>query len=336
MNNLFKIEKRGKFRVLIIGDLHLSDVFRGRHVDYLGNCLEVLGMITKTIEQNEITHLILTGDLIGVNEKNFKYRDTLLALMKILQHWNKLTNNNVYSVRGNHDSAAKLTDFDVCLSLDLIKNVAYFDAGWSRYHLINYGEEGRKLDIDDDKHNVAVVHNNIQVEGETNWFVGGKSEITLSSMDNWYGVDFVVAGHIHNPSVKVVTTSIRDWSVSLFYPGSPTRPIHDKRVWEQCYGLVFISDDITDDYSVELDQVVYKLKPASELYHEVIDDMVLLDDEQETTYSIEELSKILAELEEYNLLGMEGYKSQLKRLAGLDSLAAEKAIEYIEMVENES
>ena len=36
-------------KVLIIGDLHISDRFSGKHKDYLQNCFDCLDMIEKSI-----------------------------------------------------------------------------------------------------------------------------------------------------------------------------------------------------------------------------------------------------------------------------------------------
>ena len=62
--------------------------------------------------------------------------------------WNNITNNNVYSLRGNHDIGHKLTDFDLLLELGLIKNVNQLDVQVARFHMFNYGEETRKILIE--------------------------------------------------------------------------------------------------------------------------------------------------------------------------------------------
>lgn len=88
-------------KVLIIGDLHISDRFSGRHIDYLENCFDCLDMIEKSIVDNNITHLICLGDWIGIGlaEKNLKERSSLLRLIQVLQRWNKLLKGNVYRDR---------------------------------------------------------------------------------------------------------------------------------------------------------------------------------------------------------------------------------------------
>lgn len=322
-----------EYRPLIIGDLHISDKYSGRHVNYLENCIEVIQLITEKMRENKVTHLILTGDIIGLSEKNLVRRDTLLYFMKVLQKWNDMTNGNVYSIRGNHDFGSKLTDFEVFTSLGLIKSVDNLDIGGIRFHLIDYGEETRQIEVDKDRYNVAIMHNNMQIEGVTTWFRGGKDGVEVSSLNNLYGVELIVAGHIHNPSVRMVMTSIRDKDIHLFYPGCPTRPTYDRDIWEKCFGVLFNTNDEGD---VSLGQVVFELKPASEIFANTYADIEdeVIEEDTEPTYSLEELSSILAELQNYNIASGEDYKAQIRRVAGIDKEAAELALNYLEKAEN--
>ena len=219
-------------KILVIGDLHISDRFSGRHKDYLENCFDCLDMIEKSIVENEITHLICLGDWIGIGlaEKNLKERRTLLRLIQVLQKWNKLLNGNVYSLRGNHDIGKNMTDYDFFVTMGLLKYVPQLDIGSCRLHLFNYGEETRPIVVDNDKYNVGCFHTNLLIEGLTTWYRGGVG-VELSSLKNLYGISMAIAGHIHNPSMRLVSTSINDSDISLFYPGCPTRPRLEPNMW---------------------------------------------------------------------------------------------------------
>lgn len=324
-----------KAKAMIVGDLHISDRYSGRHVDYFRDCTEFLAMVTEEMEKNQVTHLILTGDLIGrTTEKNLQSRDSLLYFMKVLQVWNQMTNGNVYSIMGNHDISQKLTDFQLFVSLGLIKKADYLDIGAVRFHMIDYGDYKRQITLDESKYNVAVMHTNLQIEGVTNWFRGGNDGVELSSLENLYGVEFVVAGHIHDPSIRVVETSIRDKSIQLFYPGNGTRPRYDRNLWDKCYGLIF-ETDANDD--VSLATVEFKLRPVEDVFQSTFDD---IEEDEEVigdapVINIEQLSEILEELKNYNILGETDYKTQIIKLGGIDKEAVDLALHYIELVEGE-
>ena len=329
-------------KVLIVGDLHISDKVTGRHVNYFQNCLNVIEMITNAIVENKITDLYLLGDIVGTTEKNMRSRDALHTLMKTFLTWNKLTNGRVYTLRGNHDIGARTTDFDILVSLGFIKLVDYLDIEDKvRIHSLNYGEEKRTLSISENHWNMAVAHCNFQVEGQTTWFRAGEG-LELSEMDNLEGIELVIAGHIHNPSQRMVTTAIRNKTISLYYPGCPTRPSRDPNIWDSCFGIVISVDDANSidgvvGSGVGVDQIIFNLTPATELFTSTYDD--LPEEEEEDLFSnvvnIEELSSILEELQQYNIGANKDYRSQIKRVAGLDKEAANLALEYIEKVEGE-
>jgi len=321
-------------RVLIIGDLHISDRYTGRHKDYLANCFDCLNMITETIKEKKVTHLFCLGDWVGIglSEKNLRKRETLLAVMKVLQEWNKLTNDNVYSLRGNHDIGSSLTDYDLFLSLGLIKSKQQLDIGSTRFHMFDYGEENRQIKIAEDKYNIGLFHANLLIEGITTWYRGGVG-VELSTLENLYGMSMAIAGHIHNPSPRMVATSIKDSDITLFYPGCMTRPKYEPNLWEKAFGMLYKIDDL----STVADIITFDLKPVTEIFTSTFDDKKDEEEEEETTASIdiEALTKVLDELQYYNISGGQDYHSQIKRVAGIDKVAADIALEYLTRVETE-
>lgn len=321
---------------LILGDLHISDRYSGRHTDYWQNCVDVLNMLTAEIEKGGYTHIFLLGDLVGLTDKNMKTRDGLLYLMRTLQHWGDIVKGNLYSVRGNHDIGGKLTDFEMFVSLGLIKTAPYVDIGCLRMHLIDYGDERRVIERNTtytNGYDIALMHTNLQVEGKTTWFRAGDG-IELSSLNNLQGVDVVVCGHIHNTSPAMVQTSIGNDTVVLFYPGCPTRPKWDKNIWESTYGVVVNVDEETNNVGLDLHE--FKLKPSSEIFKSSLDDVEVEELQEDSRVDIGVLTSILEELSNYNISnGVMDYKGKIKQLAGLDKEAADLAIEYIEKVEND-
>lgn len=320
-------------KILVIGDLHISDRFSGRHKDYLENCFDCLDMIEKSIVENEITHLICLGDWIGIGlaEKNLKERRTLLRLIQVLQKWNKLLNGNVYSLRGNHDIGKNMTDYDFFVTMGLLKYVPQLDIGSCRLHLFNYGEETRPIVVDNDKYNVGCFHTNLLIEGLTTWYRGGVG-VELSSLKNLYGISMAIAGHIHNPSMRLVSTSINDSDISLFYPGCPTRPRLEPNMWEKCYGVVLT----TNEFDTQMDVITFDLKPLEEVFTTLDEDPSIDKENEETVpFDLEALNEILNELEYFNVNSGLDYDSQIRRFAGLDKVAADIALEYLERAESQ-
>lgn len=326
-----------KFVPLVVGDLHISDKVSKVHKDYLAVCIDHLTEITNVIREKKVTHVLLLGDLIGrTTERNLQARETLMYLMKVLQTWNALTNNNVYSVRGNHDYATHLTDFEIFVSLGLIKTPSQLDIGSVRFHFVNYGEVRRPLDIHPEFYNVALTHDELHIAGVTSWFIRSKEAVDVETLDNFYGVSLILGGHIHTPSPKMVETQIKDKSVSLMYLGNATLPTYERSPWEFSYGVYFE----TDETKVEIGQHSFKVPPHDELFTRHLKDEEEEEEELEglldanvPVLDVEQLSQILSELNDYNLMGDADYKTQIKRLGGIDKDGVALALEYVEKVE---
>lgn len=321
--------------VLTVGDLHLSDKYSRRHIDYFRDCQEHMEEITNVIKRQAVTHVILTGDVVGrTTEKNLENRESLLYFMKVFQVWNELTNGNVYVVRGNHDYGENITDFEMFVSLGYLKTADHIDTVGTRFHLINFGEHERELQLkeDDGLYHVAIMHTNLQVEGQTTWYVRGNDGVELSTLTNLKGVSMIIGGHIHNPSPNLVSTEIDGENIDLFYLGCATRPKFDANVWEKSYGVLFQSTE----ESVEYIRIDYDLRPAHEIFHKTFDDIVELEEleeEERSRLNVEELNRILDELVTYNIGGDKSYKEQIAKFGNADEEAVSLALKYIEDAE---
>lgn len=315
-------------KILVIGDLHISDRYSGKHIDYVENCFECLDMITDSIKEYEITHLICLGDWIGQGqaEKNLNKRPVLLRLIQVLNEWNELTNNNVYSLRGNHDIGRIMTDYDLFVGMKLLKHIDTLDINNCKIHMFDYGDEDRLIKIAEDKTNIGCFHTNLLIEGLTTWYQGGVGR-ELSTLHNLSGISYAIAGHIHNPSPRMVSTSIMGNPVNLFYPGCITRPKKEPNLWNQVWGVLITALD--KDTNIEV--LNYDLKPFEEIFKEEIS-----EEEQsnlENLLDIQRLSETFDVMHNYNLNSGLDYVSQIKKVAGLDLAAANIALKYVEEAE---
>lgn len=293
--------------VLIFGDLHFSDVYTGRHRNYLENCFIELAKIEKKVNELRPCAVIFAGDLVGVNEGNINRREVLNMFCKWLRSLNSVC--NVYSVRGNHDFRGAFPEFQFLNELGLIKTSADCDGGAIdfygsannevpeiRYHLVDYGDESRELDIcDGETTNIVVAHNNFTIQGLTNWY-SDFNGLELSRQANFKDVFMVISGHIHTPSPQIVSTEMACGGVcSLFYVGCPTRPSYEKNLYGSCWMVRFTYDDTLGATNYSAD--VWELEPIEKTF--ITDDRFVEDltvDEINEIERTERLKEVLDDI----------------------------------------
>ena len=328
--------------VMVIGDLHFSDVFTGKHKAYLENCFWVLGKITKKLEEKKPSALVLGGDIIGWTETNIRDRQVFAMFCKVLRDWNKIC--PVYAVRGNHDMKG-YPDFQFLADFGLIITSAecggYFDYyGYEgqehpevRFHLVDYKEEGRSLDLaEGESSNIVLAHNNFTINGVTTWY-NNHDGIELGMMQNFCGVDMVIAGHIHNPSPEIYAVQMPDGeSCMLFYTGCPTRPIKDNNMYDSCW-YVFIEYD-KESASTDINTEEFKLKPASEIFY-ATEDFVDEKSEDDIAEELrqEALKDVLGDLLKYRMNQTDPI-SQIDNIPNATPEAKGIAKDYLQMAFN--
>ena len=275
MSNDLDVSKVVGGTILMVGDLHISDVFEGKHKDYLKNCLEILGKIEKEVNKINPSAVVFLGDLVGWNESNIKRREVLSVLCKFFMRVGE--GRRVYCVRGNHDMKG-YPEFQFLSDLHLFETAStcngYFDFYGTddqikpevRFHIVDYKQETRELDLaQDGVSNVVLAHNNFTIQGVTTWYKEHDG-IELSMLQNFTGVDMVVSGHIHNPSPDFYATQmIGGGDCALFYTGCPTRPIREKNIYEKCWFLTFTYDNVNKETSYDAHDFV--LAPSEEIFH---------------------------------------------------------------------
>lgn len=280
--------------VLIIGDIHFSDIFVGRHKNYLANCFQVLGQIEKMVREKQSCAVIFLGDLVGVNEGNIREREVLNMFCKWLKRLNEIC--PVYSVRGNHDFKGSFPEFQFLSEQGFIITAAdcdgYIDYYGTedaeepevRFHLVDYGRENRELDIKGgNTTDIVLAHNNFTIQGLTNWYAEHDG-IELAMQQNLDGVYMVISGHIHNPSPEIIATeTISGGTCNLFYPGCPTRPSYEKNLYQNAWVVEFSYD--AENSATNYDAIPMELSPIEEVFH--VDDTYIEDKTEEEIAEIE-------------------------------------------------
>lgn len=235
--------------LLVIGDLHLSDKFRGQHKDYQGTCRWVMNRILDMAADAKQSHgavsIMLLGDLFGVKEKRFTTREFFLEVYAFFKELNSLCRGNVFSVIGNHDiSHDDRSDFEVFGALGMLKVPEYVDfvVGDTgiRVHFLHYGMERETLTLHPTMSNVALGHNDFGLPGQPEYAWYSSNSISLESCTNLDGISLLLSGHIHTPApAPSYVTMPSGKELTLFYPGSPAR-VSER--YDDCIAVKFYPD----------------------------------------------------------------------------------------------
>lgn len=326
-------------KIHIYGDMHFSCVYEGQHRDYILECYKNMDNIINKVKKDKPSAVIFLGDVIGVNERNIRDRQFLMRVFLFFDTLNRLTGNNVYAVKGNHDKG-DFSDFDFFLGISLLKNPNYIDYyGCSkeeyesgntdalevRFHFVNYGDEDRELtmSIDEGYSNVVLGHNDYIIDGVTNWYQH-KGGVPLSRLVNFAGVDLVVSGHIHNPSEEILTTTIKgEYPIGLFYTGSPARTAER---FNDCWYIKFEFDGESTKYDADL----FGLEPADKVFYPKED--ILNEgneDEAELARQSESLTNIVKEIMEGRMTSGDLF-GQIRAVPGASDEVKEIACSYLQ------
>jgi len=325
--------------LLIVGDLHFDDTFQGRHKNYVNTCLTTLKKIEERIDTSDIGCLVLLGDLVGVSSRNVKSRE----ILSILCSWFKKLKDRgvrVISVRGNHDFG-DYPDFEFLVSLGLIETSqtlgGYFDYYGSadaiepevRFHLVDYGMEGRKLDIltGGQVTNIALTHNNFTIQGVTNWYQAHDG-IELANQTNFNGIYMVINGHIHAPSPEIAQTdAVWGQPILLFDLGCPTRPALEK--YTSCWFMEF---NYKAGEGTSFNAVPFELQPLEDEYFLDDDDLAEIAETQEQVdekQRVENLHEILGEIMACRISSGD-LTEQISRIPNASEDAKNLAISYLQ------
>lgn len=327
--------------VLIFGDIHFSDIFKGRHINYLKNCFNCLGKIEKQVIEEKPCAVILLGDLVGVNEGNIHNREVLNMFCKWLKRIKEVC--LVFVIRGNHDFKGSFPEFQFLSELDLIKTSTdcegyldfYGDESQEspevRFHLVDYGTEERELNIHTNKEvtNIVLAHNNFTIQGLTNWYQEHDG-IELGVQQNFANVYMVISGHIHNPSPEIISTeTVSGENCLLFYPGCPTRPSYEKNMYKSVWSVRFAYDSATK--TTNYNALEFELPPIEETF--IVDDNFIEDKTEEQIAEIERTEALKDVLDDILKCRMTSgdLVGQVRMIPNASEEAKNMAIDYLQV-----
>lgn len=324
--------------ILIFGDLHLSDVFTGKHKNYLSNCFDVMEQLDKFVEDEKPSAIVLLGDIVGWTETNIRNREVLSTFCKYFKKWSKNGTVKIFAVRGNHDMKG-YPDFQLFADLGFLTISSdcngYFDYYGDnkeipeiRFHLVDYKDEDKSLNIETTGgSNIVLAHNNFTISGITNWYAEHDG-IELGMLQNFSQVDMVISGHIHNPSPEIVGATMPGGKTcSLLYPGCPTRPIKDKNIYESCWVVKIAYNK--DAQSTDILTLPMELAPVKEVFYgddEFVTEKTEAEVQEELR--IEALQGVLGDLLKYRMNTGDPLE-QVDRIPNASDEAKKMAKEYL-------
>lgn len=185
-------------KVLLYGDIHMSSKKYGAHNNYPKESLEYFKAITDKAKECGATHIIGTGDISYGRFDSLEFRT---AVEEQLEAQYELTNGNRFEVKGNHDSATYgMTEFEYYVNKGLIKPSTNLKIGNVNISMVDYDKykSTKILDASNpDEINVVIAHNYFRFN-DTRIANYGKRTVSLDNMTDWFGVDYLFCGHIHN------------------------------------------------------------------------------------------------------------------------------------------
>lgn len=318
-------------RVLIYGDIHLSSKNYGAHVNYPSESLELFRKITKAAEDNRATHLIGLGDFTYGRFNTLEYREAVeLELTKQYQ----LVNGNHYELKGNHDSASYgMTEYEYYLKRGYIKpscnmtignvHISMFDYGQEKVGTPNIGDPTTSI-------NVVFAHNFFKFK-DTMMPDFGKA-IELDNFTRWFGVDFLICGHIHSQSsfeglvVKEIDGQPHGHRMLVQYPGCLSRPSYVENGMDLVGNLILL--EIQDDGQMRYNVLDVELPKLEESFN-----LSLKQAQKETAQAKEkrvDISDIIQRLNSHNRM-IGNPEDIIRSLEGVEDKYKEKAIELLKV-----
>ena len=240
----------------IYGDIHLCSKNYGAHRDYPKESLDYFKQITTLTRDNQLTHLIGLGDFTFGRFTTLEYR---AAIDNELAEQFNLVNGNRFELKGNHDIASYgTTERDYYIMRGLLKPSCNLTIGNVNINMVDYDVnpvEFQPVIVNDENHtNIALVHNYYKFKDTQLPNFG--NAIELDNLTNWFGMDYVICGHIHK--IMGFKGSIcKDGTAHeciVHYPGCMTRPAFVEDIDTEGN---FVIIDIYDD------KVEYKIVPVT-------------------------------------------------------------------------
>lgn len=211
-------------KVLIYGDIHLNSKNYGGHVNYAEESLHYFHEITEVAKELKATHIIGLGDFTFSRFHTLEYRSKVEAE---LEEQYKITNGERYEVKGNHDTASYgMTEYEYYTEKGLIKTSTNLHLGNTNIAMVDSGlsDSWKILPVETAKTNIVLAHDYFKFSDTRLADYG--TAIELDNKEDWFGVDYLICGHIHKRELfqgKVIKGT-EAHNLVVHYLGCMSRP----------------------------------------------------------------------------------------------------------------
>ena len=257
-------------RILVYGDLHLSSKNYGAHNNYPEDSLYALKLVTKYAREYNATHIIGLGDFTFGRFHTLEYR---AKVEEELHAQYNLCDGKRYELKGNHDSASYgMTEYDYYILKGLIRPSVNLSIGSVNITMVDSGEYTKtvpNIELSEDKTNILFMHDYFKFS-DTNMPDYGKA-IELDNFGAWYGVDHIIAGHIHNSEffeglmLRTVDGQTHGHRCTVDYLGSMSRPSYREGHTDTLGHLLVFT--IYDNGEYKYDRLDIELPPLAEVFN---------------------------------------------------------------------
>lgn len=310
--------------VLIYGDIHLNSKNYGGHKDYANESLTYFQTITQTAEEIGATHIIGLGDFTFSRFHTLEYRSKVEAE---LEKQFKLTSGNRYELKGNHDVAGYgMTEYEYYVKKGLIKPSRNLTLGNVNISMVDNGCALTTPIIPPDSNmdNIVLAHDYFKFKDTVIADYG--AAIELDHFDKWFGVDYLVCGHIHKQEVfsgNIIKDAIAH-EMMVIYPGCMSRPAYRKGHMDLNGMLLKLTISDTEDLKFEAIQI--PLMPLEDSFN--IMDIEAKVEKKEDKRARVDISDVVNKLNEHE--GVVGNPEDIiMAMEGIDDKYKKKAIDLL-------
>lgn len=314
-------------KILVYGDIHLSSKNYGAHINYPQESLGYFRTITEKAKELGATHIVGTGDLTYGRFHTLEYREAVEA--ELIKQY-ELVNGNRYEVKGNHDSATYgRTEYEYYVNKGLLKPSTNLKIGNVNISMIDSGQY-YKQDIlsteNKEELNVVIAHDFFKFK-DTAMANYGKA-IELDTFVQWYGVDYLICGHIHNHSMfdGLVVKDGYGHPMVVHYLGCLSRPSYREGHMDEEGHLALLT--IRDNGEMQYDIIEIPLLSLEESFNiekKQIDSEKKLEKEQRV-----DITDIVDQLNSHER-NVGNPEDIIASMQGIDERYKKKAIELLKL-----
>lgn len=241
--------------ILVYGDIHLNSKNYGGHKDYANESLGYFQKITETAQEIGATHIIGLGDFTFSRFHTLEYRS---KVEDELEKQYKLTNGNRFELKGNHDAAGYgMTEYEYYVEKGLLRPSTNLQIGNVNISMVDNGLATKTniLPIEEDKTNIVLAHDYFKFKDTVIPDYG--AAIELDKFDRWFGIDYLVCGHIHKQEVfsGYILKGDQAHETVVVYPGCMSRPAFRKGHMDSTGMLLKLTISDTEEFKFEAIQI---------------------------------------------------------------------------------